>query len=156
MPTVQAVVTAIISYYFLNTVKPVYKTETLKRPKIGFQDQLSLNAGQVYFRIFLGYANISNIVLGMHKLPIFLLQGENSTILSTFLKIPFVIKIFVLSFLSGHLYTGLTVPLILYLCGYALLDNYSLGAVSWLCGGVVGINFSQEWRTMTQLPLVGF
>ena len=129
------VVTEIISYYFLNTVKPVYKTETLKRPKIGFQDQLSLNAGQKYCRM---------------------LQGENSAILSTFLKIPFVIKIFVLSFTSGHFYTGLTVPLILYLRGYALLDNHSLGAVSWLCGGVVGINFSQEWRTMTQLPLVGF
>ena len=113
----------------------MYKTETLKRPKIGFQDQLSLNAGQKYCRM---------------------LQGENSAILSTFLQIPFVSNIFVLSFLSGHFYTGLTVPLILYLCGYALLDNHSLGAVSWLCGGVVGINFSQEWRTMTQLPLVGF
>ena len=139
MPTVQVVGNCSycnnILLFFLNTVKPVYKTETLKRPKIGFQDQLSLNAGQKYCRM---------------------LQGENSAILSTFLKIPFVIKIFVLSFLSGHFYTGLTVQLISYLCGYVLLDNHSLGAVSWLCGGVVGINFSQEWRTMTQLPLVGF
>ena len=47
-----------------------------KRPKIGFQYQLSLNAGQKYFRV---------------------LQGEHSAILSTFIKLPFVIKIFVLS-----------------------------------------------------------
>ena len=47
-----------------------------KRPQIGFRDQLSLNAGQKYRRM---------------------LQGENSSILSTFIKLPFVIKIFVLS-----------------------------------------------------------
>ena len=51
-----------------------------KRPKIGFQDQLSLNAGQKYCRM---------------------LQGEHSAILLTFIKLPFVIKIFVLSILSG-------------------------------------------------------
>ena len=45
-----------------------------------FQIQLFLNAGQKYFRM---------------------LQGEHSAILSTFIKLPFVIKIFVLSFLSG-------------------------------------------------------
>ena len=47
-----------------------------KRPKIGFQYKLSLNACQKYCRI---------------------LQGEHSAILSTFIKLPFVIKIFVLS-----------------------------------------------------------
>ena len=47
-----------------------------KRPKIGFQDQLLLNAGQKYCR--------------MH-----------SAILSTFIKLPLITKIFVLS-LSGH------------------------------------------------------
>ena len=52
-----------------------------KRPKIGIQDQLSLNAGQKYWKI---------------------LQGEHSAILSTFIKLPIVIKIFVLSFLSGR------------------------------------------------------
>ena len=52
----------------------------LKRPKTGFQDQLSLNAGQMYCRM---------------------LQGEHSAILSTFIKLPFVIKTFVLSI--GHL-----------------------------------------------------
>ena len=40
------------------------------RPQIGFQDQLSLNAGQKYFRM---------------------LQGEHSAILLTFIKLPFVI-----------------------------------------------------------------
>ena len=49
--------------------------------KIGFQDQLSLNAGQKNCRM---------------------LQRENSAILSTFIKLPFVIKIFVCLFLSGR------------------------------------------------------
>ena len=47
-----------------------------KRQKLGFQDQLSLNAGQKYCRM---------------------LQGEHSAILLTLIKLPFVIKIFVLS-----------------------------------------------------------
>ena len=46
-----------------------------KRSKLGFQDQLSLNTGQNYCII--------------------------SAILSTFIKLPFVISIFVLSFMSG-------------------------------------------------------
>ena len=41
------------------------------KPKIGFQDQLSHNAGQKYCRM---------------------LQGEHSAILLTFIKLPFVIK----------------------------------------------------------------
>ena len=45
---------------------------TLKRTKIGFQDQLSLNEGQKY-----------------------------SAILSTFIKLPFVIMTFVLSIMGG-------------------------------------------------------
>ena len=52
-----------------------------KRQKIGFQDQLLLNAGQKYCRI---------------------IQGEHSAILLTFIKLPFVIKIFVLSIFRGH------------------------------------------------------
>ena len=55
-----------------------------KRPKIGFQCQLSLNAGQKYCR--------------MH-----------SAILSTFIKLPFVIKIFVVSSCERPFYTGFTV-----------------------------------------------
>ena len=56
--------------------KTCVKQPFSKRPKIGFQDQLSLNAGQKYCRK---------------------LQGEHYAIFSTFIKLPFVIKIFVLS-----------------------------------------------------------
>ena len=59
-----------------------------KRQKNGFQDQLSLNAGQKYYRM---------------------LQREHSAILSTFIKLPFVIKIFVLSIFEWLFYTGFTV-----------------------------------------------
>ena len=59
-----------------------------KKTKIGFQDQLSLNAGQKYCRM---------------------LQREHSAILSTFIKLPVVIKIFVLSIFEWPLYTGFTV-----------------------------------------------
>ena len=38
-----------------------------------------------------------------------MLQGEHSAILSTFIKLPFVVKIFVLSFFEWSLKTGLTV-----------------------------------------------
>ena len=61
----------------------------LKRPKIGFQDQLLLNAGQKYCRSKL--------------------QGEHSEILSTLIKLPFVFKTFVLSIFEWPLKTGLTV-----------------------------------------------
>ena len=47
-----------------------------KKTKIVFQDRLLLNAGQKYCRM---------------------LQGEHSAILLTFIKLPFVINIFVLS-----------------------------------------------------------
>ena len=59
-----------------------------KRPKIGFQGQLSLNAGQKYCRM---------------------LQGEHSALLLTFIKLPFVIKFFVLSIFEWPFYTGFTV-----------------------------------------------
>ena len=49
---------------------------------------LSLNAGQKYCKM---------------------LQGEHSAILSTFIKLPFVIKIFVLSFFECPFYTCFTV-----------------------------------------------
>ena len=61
------------------------KMVTLKRPKIVFQYQLLLNAGQKYCRM---------------------LHGEHSAILSTFIKLPFVIKIFVLSFYTPPLKCG--------------------------------------------------
>ena len=56
--------------------------------QIGFQDQLSLYAGQKYCRM---------------------LQGEHSAILSTFIKLLFVIKTFVLSTFEWPLKTGFTV-----------------------------------------------
>ena len=56
--------------------------------KIVFQDLLSHNTGQKYCRI---------------------LQGEFSAILLTFIKLPFVIKIFVLSIFEWPFYTGFTV-----------------------------------------------
>ena len=49
-----------------------------KRPKIGFQDQLSLNAGQKYCRM------------------------EHSLILLTFIKLRYFIKDLILSILSGR------------------------------------------------------
>ena len=66
--------------------KSIYSKTCVKRPlskrsKIGFQDQLSLDAGLTYCRM---------------------LQGDHYAILSTFIKLPFVIKIFVLSILRGR------------------------------------------------------
>ena len=75
-------------YTFLNTVKPVLSAHSKSRPKLGFQDGLSLNAGQKYCRM---------------------LQREDSAILLTFIKLPFVIKIFVLSSFEWPLKTGFTV-----------------------------------------------
>ena len=59
----------------------MYCKTCLKRPlekmtKAGFQDQLSLNAGQKYCRM---------------------LPGGRSAILSNFIKLPSVVKIFILS-----------------------------------------------------------
>ena len=70
--------------------KTCLKWPLKKKTKIGFQTQLSLNAGQKYCRM---------------------LQGEHSAILSTFIKLPFVIKTFVLSIFEWPLKTGFTVPL---------------------------------------------
>ena len=71
----------------------VYSKTSPKRPfnqknKIGFQDQLLLNAGQTYCKM---------------------LQGEHSAILLTFIKLTFVIKLFVLSTFERSLNTGFTV-----------------------------------------------
>ena len=79
------------------TVKPVlFKEATQKRrSKIGFQERLSLSAGQKY--------NIE-CRKDCRMLPL-----EHSAILSTFIKLPFVIKIFVLSIFEWLLKTGFTV-----------------------------------------------
>ena len=73
--------------------KDTYSKTCLKRPlkkktKIGFQDRLYLNAAQKYCRM---------------------LQGGHSAIFMTFIKLPFVIKIFVLSVFEWPLKTGFTV-----------------------------------------------
>ena len=68
--------------------KTCVKQSLSKRQKIGFQDQLLLNAGQKYCRM---------------------LQEEHSAILLPFIKLPFVTKIFVLSFFEWPFYIGFTV-----------------------------------------------
>ena len=68
--------------------KTCLKRPLSKIPKIGFQDLLSLNAGQKYCRM---------------------LQGEHSAILSTFIKLPLVIEIFVLPVFEWPLKTLFTV-----------------------------------------------
>ena len=73
-------------------MKKLKSATTQKRPKIGFQDRLWLNADQKYCRM---------------------LQGEHSAILSTFIKLPFVFKIFVLSIFEWLLKAGFTVVLLL-------------------------------------------
>ena len=71
-----------------------------KRPKIGFQDHLSLNAGQKYCRM---------------------LQGEHSAILLTCIKRPFVIQIFVLTIFEWLFYCIFHCP-----TSSKLLKKYSI------------------------------
>ena len=71
-----------------STVKPVLSVHLKRSPKIGFQGRLSLNTDQKYCRM---------------------LQGEHSAILSTFIKLPFVFKTFVLSIFEWPLKTGFIV-----------------------------------------------
>ena len=71
----------------LTTEAPDQVAHCLKRPlkkntKIGFKYQLPLNAGQKYCRM---------------------LQGEHSAKLSTFIKLPFVLRPMFCLFLSGGL-----------------------------------------------------
>ena len=65
--------------------KTCVKRSLSGRPKIGFQDKLSLNTGQKYC---------------------IMLQGGHSTLLSTFFKLPFIFSIFEWPF-----YTDFTVHL---------------------------------------------
>ena len=74
---------------FVAYSKTCVKRSLSKRHKIGFQDQLSLNAGQKYCRML-----------------------QPSAIVSNFIKLPFFIKIFVLSIFEWPFYTGFTVVLI--------------------------------------------
>ena len=72
------------------TVKPG-KTATRKKANNCFQDQLSHNAGQENCKM---------------------LQGEHTATLLTFIKLPFVIKMFVLTIFEWLFYTGLTVTFV--------------------------------------------
>ena len=72
----------------LYIVKSEFSGHSKRRPTFGFQDRFTRNAGQKYCRM---------------------LQGEHSAILSTFIKLSFVIKIFVLSIFEWPLKTGFTV-----------------------------------------------
>ena len=66
--------------YFKCTVKPVLSGLTKRRPKICFQDRLSLNEGQKYYKM----------------------EALHSAILSTFIELPFVYKTMFCLFLSGR------------------------------------------------------
>ena len=68
--------------------KTCLKRALKKKTKIGFQTLFSHNAGKQYCRM---------------------LQGEHSAIPSTFCKLPFLIKIFILSIFEWLLKTGFTV-----------------------------------------------
>ena len=76
----------------LDTVKPVLRGHSKRRPKFVLKTDLSLNADQKYCRM---------------------LQWEHSAILSTFIKLPFVFKTFVLSIFEWQLKTGFIVASLL-------------------------------------------
>ena len=84
--------------------KTCLKGSLSKRPQIGFQDQLSLNAGQKYCRM---------------------LQREH--LHSTFIKLPFVVNIFILSIFEWPFYTGFTVCCI---NSYALQNIFTMEAIT--------------------------
>ena len=88
------------THIFIITVKPVSSDPLSKRPKMGFQDQLSLNEGQKYCR--------------MH-----------SAILSTCIELPHGFKTFVLSIFEWPLKTGYTVvtSFLLSWCSCGLVTN---------------------------------
>ena len=67
----------------INTVKPVLSGHSERKPKIAFQDLLTLNAGQIIAECSKGWG----VGVG----------GEYSAILPTFINLPFTIKIFVLA-----------------------------------------------------------
>ena len=83
--------------------KTCVKRQLSKTPKIDFQDQLELNVGQKYCRM----------------LPL-----EHSAIRSTFIQLPFVIKICVLSIFDWPFYTGFTVPKVKRHCYVFLFDFF--------------------------------
>ena len=71
-------------------------------------DRLSLNAGQKYCRMLPLKLNAGQKYCKM-------LQGEHSAMLSTFIKLPFVIKNFVLSIFEWPFYTDFTIDISIYM-----------------------------------------
>ena len=91
--------------------KTCVKWPLSKRPLLGFQDQLSLNAGQKYCRMLQG--EHSAVFMTFIKLPV-TSQGEHSAVFMTFIKLPVFINLFVLSIFEWPFYTGFTVIMALH------------------------------------------
>ena len=64
-----------------------------------------------------------------------MLQGEHSAILLTFIKLPFVIKIFVMSIFEWPFYTSFTVE------GFKLLEDTCCTMASWQLSKPVILRF---------------
>ena len=103
----------VILYLRTRLYSKLCKTATLKKTKIVFQDQLSLSAGQMYCKM----------------LP-FKSKVLHSAILFTFIKLPFVIKIFALSIFEWPFYTYFIVQLslieVIFVCDISCTDNFDL------------------------------
>ena len=78
--------------------KTCVKRPPLKKNKIGLKDQLLLNEGHKYCRML-------HLELNAGQKNCRKLQVEHSAILSTFIKLPILIKIFVLSIFERPFYT---------------------------------------------------
>ena len=85
------------------TEKPVLSVHSKKKKK-SFQDQLSLNAGQRG-----AFCSTFDLHFNAGQKYCRILQGERSAVLSTFIKLLFVFKIFVLSIFEWPLKTSYTV-----------------------------------------------
>ena len=88
----------------INTVKPVLSTIKKRRPKIGFQDRLLVNAGQKYCRM---------------------LQWEHSAILLTIIWLPFFFKT-VLSMFEWKQRTSMLLVLLGPCCSHATKQVFLL------------------------------
>ena len=85
--------------------KTLCKRTLSKRPKLGFQDQLSLNAGQKYYRM---------------------LQEKHSAILLTFIRLPCVVSLRYLFclFFQWPFYIGFTIYMYVLLAHIFFDRNY--------------------------------
>ena len=104
-------------YYLLSGKysKTCVKRPLSKIPKIGFQDQLLLNSGIKYCRMLLAECSSRMLIAECSK--------ERSAILWTFIKLPFVIKIFGLSICEWPIYTGFTVLHVCYMQNFYVLAS---------------------------------